>query len=138
MTLTGWATFTNPYKIFWGGIRYGPKPCVGRTDDRHYLSKFYIFSEAWITTQYFVITFILRTIYRSKHFYEHSFFVVYCFLFCFQLISRYFYVNNLWMSSLVMSCHFVLFCVDIGRNTSNTIHIYVHIWNHSKTHYVAH
>ena len=39
-----WATFTLPhFKNFWGGLRYGPKPCEGRTDDHHHLSKTFIF-----------------------------------------------------------------------------------------------
>ena len=45
-----WAAFTLPnFKNFWGGIRYGPKPCEGRTDDRHYLSKTFIFF-IWVET----------------------------------------------------------------------------------------
>ena len=32
-----WATFALPhFKNFWGGIRYGPKPCEGRTDNKSF------------------------------------------------------------------------------------------------------
>ena len=115
MTLTGWATFTNPYSIFWGGIRYGPKPCVGRTEDRHYLSKFYIFSEAWITTQYFVTTFELRTILDPNISMNilSLFVIVFCFVLTHFTLFLCEHFMNVWSGYVLSFCIVLLILEEI-------------------------